>query len=159
MENTFYRAEKFSKILERVAGEDLFDIEEDGSLKTTVHTGKTIEAFRLKVEFPDDNDRLIDSVLITTRAFLGVEKHNYDRLMSLLESINEVIKYGSFFVDEDNCISFSTECEFDLVSSLDNPFDVVFCGCETFEKYTESILKVLSGSTVFWLPASAMEKM
>lgn len=143
MENAFYLAEKFSKILEKVAGEDLFDMQEDGSLKTTVHTGRTIETFSLKVEFPDD------SVLITTRTFLGVEECNYDRVKTLLESLNEVIKYGVFFVDEDNIISFSVKCEFRLLSSLDNPFDLVFCGCETIEKYTESILKVLSGSMVF----------
>ena len=46
-------------------------MEEDGSLRVTVHTGRSIEAFRLEVEFPDD-----DSVLITTRTFLAAEELN-----------------------------------------------------------------------------------
>ena len=71
MENTFYKAEKFNEILEKVAGESLFGIEEDGSLNTTVHTGETIEAFTMKVEFPDN------SILITTRAFLKAKERNY----------------------------------------------------------------------------------
>jgi hypothetical protein len=145
MENTFYKAEKFNEILEKVAGESLFGIEEDGSLNTTVHTGKTIEAFTMKVEFPDN------SILITTRAFLKAKERNYDRVKALLESINKDIKYGVFFLDKKNILSFSVKSDFDLISSLDNPFDFVFYGCETFEKYTESILKVLSGSTVFYM--------
>ncbi len=151
MENAFYMAERFNKILERVAGEELFDIEEGGTLTTTVHTGRTVEAFRLNVEFHDDN------VLLTTYSFLGVEERNFDRVNTLLKSINEVVKYGVFFVNEDNVIAFSAKCRLDLIFSMDNPFDFVFCGCETFEKYTESIFRVLSGSTVFCLTISGME--
>ena len=91
MENSIYLAERFNRILERVAGEELFDIEEDGSLKTTVHTGRTIEAFGLRVDFPNG------SVLVTTHVFLAVEEHNYQRVKTLLESINGQVKGGAYF--------------------------------------------------------------
>ncbi len=152
MENAFYMADRFNKILERVAGKSLFDIEEDGTITTTVHTGRTVEAFRLYVEFHDD-----DNVVITTCSFLGVEEQYFDRIKTLLKSINEVVKYGVFFVNEDIVIAFSAKCGLDLISSMDNPFDFVFCGCETFERYTESIFKVLSGSTIFCLTIPVME--
>ena len=145
MENTFYLAEKFNRILERVAGEDLFDIEEDGSLKTMVHTGKTIEALGLKVDFPDG------SVLVTSRTFLTIEEHNCKRLAALLKSINALEINGVFFIDEDNAISFATKCEFDELIELDNPFEVVFRGCEAFEMFTDSILKALSGTNTFYI--------
>ena len=49
----YYQAEKFNKILRRVSESDLFDIDEDGVMSTIVHTGGTMEAFRLRVEFLD----------------------------------------------------------------------------------------------------------
>lgn len=144
MENSFFTAEEFDRIISKAAGNnELFEIKDDGSLETIVHTNEAIAAFNLKVEFPDNN------VLVTTHVFLGVKKHNYDRVKSLLDSINEVVKYGTFYVTKDSIIAFSTECRFDLFSSLDNPFDFVFCGCKTFVKYAESILKVLSGDKVY----------
>ena len=45
------RINDFKNILAKVSGEDLFDDNGDGSLITTVHTGETIEAFRLNVVF------------------------------------------------------------------------------------------------------------
>ena len=145
MENSIYLAERFNRILERVAGEELFDIEEDGSLKTTVHTGRTIEAFGLRVDFPNG------SVLVTTHVFLAVEEHNYQRVKTLLESINALGVNGVFFINEDNIISFATKCEFDELVEIDNPFDIVFRGCETFEMFTDSILKALSGTNTFYI--------
>ena len=153
MGNSFFMAERFNEILERVGGEDLFDLEEDGSLRVTVHNGMAIEAFNLEVEFPDD-----DNILITTRTFLAAEKWNYAYIMALFDSLNKIIKYGTFFIDIENIISFSVHCKFDVVSALDNPFDFVFCGCVTFGKYTESIFKALSGSNVFCVSMTTSKK-
>ena len=141
--NTYYQAERFIEIIEKAGGEDLFT-NKDGILSNTVHTGRTIEAFDLKIEFPHD------TVLITTSSFLAVE-HNYERVKALLESINDLGLNGIFFISEDNNISFSTICEFDDLLEADNPFDIVFSGCEAFEMYTGAILKALSGAAVFYL--------
>ncbi len=140
----YYQAEKLLEIIEEASGAtDLFD-NRDGILSTTVHTGRTIEAFYLKIEFPRN------SVLITTNSFLGVEERNYNRINIMLKSINSLLKNGSFFIDEHNILSFSTRCKFRDFLSVENPFDIIFSGSETFEKFTESILKALSGTNVFF---------
>ena len=141
--NTHYQAERFIEILEKAGGEDFFN-NKDGVLSTTVHTGKTIEAFEMKIGFPRY------SVLITTSPYLAVEEHNYEQIKILLESINDLGINGFFYINEDNTISFSTICEFDDLINADNPFDIVFSGCESFEKYTNVILKALSGVNVFY---------
>ena len=141
----YYPAERFLEIIENASGEDgLFDNDE-GALSTTVHTGRAIEAFKLKIEFPHG------SVLITASTFLGVEEQNFDRVRTLLESINDRGYNGIFFIDESNIISFSTRCEFDDLISVGNPFDIVFCGCEAFGMFEGAILKVLSGASVFYI--------
>jgi len=120
MKNNFYLAEKFSEMLEKAAGENFFDIGEDASLRTTVHTGKTIEAFQLSIEFPDD------SVLVTTRAFLRVKQNNYFRVKALLESINKVIMRGNFFIDAENIVSFSVKCDFGFCWYWKTPLRLFF---------------------------------
>ena len=142
--NAYYQAERFIEIIEKAGGEDLFT-NKDGILSNTVHTGRTIEAFDLKIEFPHD------TVLITTSPFLAVEEHNYERVKALLESINDLGLNGIFFISEDNIISFSTRFEFDDLIEAENPFDIVFSGCEAFEMYTDAILKALSGGNVFYI--------
>ena len=143
--NANYPAQRFLEIIEKASGEDDLLNDEDGTLSTTVHTGRTIEAFKLKIEFPND------TVLITTSPFLGVEEQNYDRIRALLESLNDFRINGIFFIGEDNVISFSTRCEFDELIEADNPFDIVFSGCKAFEMFEKSILKTLSGDTVFYI--------
>lgn len=142
--NANYQAERFLEIIEEASGAaDLFD-NRDGILSTTVHTGRAIEAFYLKIEF------LRNSVLITTNSFLGVEERNYNQINIMLKSINSLLNNGSFFIDEHNILSFSTRCKFRDFLSVDNPFDIIFSGSETFEKFTEGILKALSGTNVFF---------
>ena len=58
--NANYPTQRFLEIIEKASGEDDLFNDEDGTLSTTVHTGRTIEAFKLKIEFPND------TVLITT---------------------------------------------------------------------------------------------
>ncbi len=143
--NAYYPSERFLEIIENASGEDsLFDNDE-GVLSTTVHTGRAIEAFKLKIEFPHG------SVLITASSFLGVEEQNYDRVRVLLESINDLGYNGIFFISENNIISFSTRCEFDDLVSVGNPFDIVFYGCEAFGMFEGAIFKVLSGASVFYI--------
>lgn len=143
--NANYPAQRFLEIIEKASGEDDLFNDEDGTLSTTVHTGRTIEAFKLKIEFPND------TVLITTSPFLGVDVQNYDRVRALLESLNDLRINGIFFIDEDNIISFSTRCEFDELIETENPFDIVFSGCEAFGMFERSILKTLAGDTVFYI--------
>ena len=143
--NAYYPAERFLEIIESASGEDgLFDNDE-GVLSTTVHTGRAIEAFKLKIEFPHG------SVLITASSFLGVEEQNYDRVRALLESINDLGYNGIFFIDENNIISFSTRCEFDDLISIGNPFDIVFSGCEAFGLFEGAILRTLAGANIFYI--------
>lgn len=142
--NAYNQAERLIEIIENAGGEDLFAYK-DGVLSSTVHTGKTIEAFDLRIEFPHD------TVLITTRSFLGVEEHNYDRMRVLLESLNELVNNGIFFIDEDNTISFLTICEFEDIIRACNPFDIVFSGCEPFGVFSEAILKTLAGNHVYYV--------
>lgn len=136
--------EKFLNLIKEASGiDDLFG-NEDGILSTTVHTGRTIEAFDLRVEFPQGY------ILITTRSFLGVTKPNLPRVRALLDSINDIIPEGYFFIEK-SAISFSMRCRFDNLTQADNPFDIIFYGCETFEKYEEAILKSLLVSSVFYI--------
>ncbi len=143
--NGFYPVERFLEIIENASGEDDLFFNKDGILSATVHTGRTIEAFDLKIEFPHG------SVLITASSFLGVKEQNYNRVRVLLESINDLEQDGIFFINEDNIISFSTRCELDDLISVGNPFDIVFSGCEAFGMYEDSILKSLIGTDIFYI--------
>ena len=143
--NAYYPAERFLEIIENASGEDSLFSNKGGVLSATVHTGRTIEAFDLKIEFP------YGSVLITASSFLGVNEKNYDCVRALLESINDLIQAGIFFIDEDNIISFSTRCELDDLISVDNPFDIVFSGCEAFGMFEKAILKSLTGTNIFYM--------
>lgn len=96
--NANYPTQRFLEIIEKASGEDDLFNDEDGTLSTTVHTGRTIEAFKLKIEFPND------TVLITTSPFMGVDVQNYDRVIGIRWgdidfdkneiSINHDITYG-----------------------------------------------------------------
>ncbi len=143
--NSNYAAERFLEIIENVSGEDDLFGNDDGILSTTIHSGRAIEAFKLKVEFPHG------SILLTTSTYLGVEEQNYDRVKALLESINDLGHKGIFFIDEDNNISYSSRFEFDDLISADNPFDIVISGCEAFKPFERSILKTLSGENIFYM--------
>ena len=61
--NAYYPAERFLDIIENASGRDDLFSNKGGILSATVHTGRTIEAFDLKIEFPHE------SVLITARSF------------------------------------------------------------------------------------------
>ena len=142
--NSSYSAERFLGIFEKIDADSFFELQDDGKMEVTVHTGCILESFGISIEFPHE------TVLITTRAALCVEDLYFDQMRVLLESINENISMGLFFVDEDNIISFSVRCEFELIERLDNPFDIVLLGPELFEQYAKSILKVLIGESVFY---------
>ncbi len=142
--NSSYSAERFLEIFEKVDADSFFELQDDGKMEVTVHTGCILESFGISIEFPHE------TVLITTRAALCVEDQYFDQMRVLLESINENISMGLFFIDEDNIISFSVRCEFELLERLDNPFDLLFYGTELFERYTKSILKVLTGENVLY---------
>ncbi len=143
--NAYHSAEKFLEIIEEASGEaNLFD-NNDGTLSAIVNTARSITTFKLKVEFPHDY------VLITTSPYLGVEKQNYNQVRTLFESINDRRHNGMFFIDKDNIISFSIRCRLDDLTSVENPFDIVFYGCETFNAYEKSILKALSGSNTYYI--------
>lgn len=133
---------KFNEILENVSGEELFDDNGDGSLSTTVHTGGTLEAFRLNVEFTQK------SIIIATSAFLAVEGYNMKPVSALLASINEYEKSGTFCIDDKNLITYAIMFNFNVFAALDNPFDFIFYGCEKFEMNTRMILKALAGEVV-----------
>lgn len=143
--NAYHSAERFLEIIEKASGEaDLFN-NNDGTLTAMVSTGRTIATFKLKAEFPHDY------VLITTSLYLGVEEQNRDRVRILLESINDLGYNGIFYIDKDNSISFSVRCELDDLTSVDNPFDIVFYGCETFKPFETAILKALSGTCIYYI--------
>ena len=142
--NSSYSVERFLGIFEKAGADSFFDLQDDGNMEVTVHTGCILESFGISIEFPHE------TVLITTRAALCIEDQYFDQMRVLLESINENISMGLFFVDEDNIISFSVRCEFELIERLDNPFDIVFYGTELLERYAQSILKVLTGENVFY---------
>ncbi len=142
--NSSYSAERFLEIFEKAVADSFFDLQDDGNMEVTVHTDRILESIRINVEFPHE------TVLITSHAPLCVEEQAFDRMRVLLESINENISMGLFFIDEENIISFSVRCEFELIERLDNPFDIVLLGPELFEQYAKSILKVLIGDSVFY---------
>lgn len=133
---------KFSKILEKVFGEELFDDNGDGSLSTTVHTGGTMEAFSLNVEFTQK------SIIIATSAFLAVEGFNMEQVSTLLTSINEYEESGTFCINDENLITYSIMINYNDFAALDNPFDFIFFGCEKFKINTRMILKALAGEVV-----------
>ena len=143
--NLSYSAERFLEIFEKAGRTSFFELQDDGKMEVTVHTGCILESLGISIEFPHE------SVLITTRAALCVEEQCFDQMRVLLESINENISMGLFFIDENNIISFSVRCELELIERLDNPFDILFLGTELFEHYAKSILKVLTGESVFYL--------
>ena len=135
--------QRFGSILKKVNAEGLFEECANGSLEAYAHNGRTIDTFRIVIEFPHD------SVLVTTRTGLGVEESSFERVKILLESINEIIPDGIFFIDEDNIVSFAARCGFAKLEELENPFDFIFYGGDTIGKYTEPILRVLLGSQIF----------
>ncbi len=143
--NNPYAIERFNRVLEKADAGDLFDEYASGCLAVYAHNGRTIDTFRIVVEFPND------SVLVTTQAGLAVEEKNYERVKVLLESINEIIPCGIFFISEDKNISFAVRCEFSRFEALENPVDFIFYGGETIGKYTESILRTLLGGHVYYL--------
>lgn len=132
----------FNDILAKVNGEELFDDNGDGSLCTTVHTGGTLEAFRLNVEFTQK------SIILATFAFLAVEEYNMEPVSALLASINEYEESGTFCINDKNLITYAIKINFDDFAALDNPFDFIFYGCEKFEINTRMILKALAGEVV-----------
>ena len=123
---------KFMEILEKVGVEDWFDENEDGSFSTIVHTGRIIEAFKIKI--------IVNShiVKITTETFLAAGDRKREYVQPLFDSINKICKRGKFFVSEKNILSFFTSITLDELEILSRPFDTVFCGCDLFERYQDS---------------------
>ena len=138
MENTKNR---FLDILEQSEARELFD-EYDSSLNTVVHTGRVIEAFSLKIDFYDD------IVMIVTSSDMGSDDTNTDSVRNLLDSINSIIEVGSFIISNDKRIIHRCGIPIDVISDIDNPFDVIFLGCELFGYFQDSILKALLGQHI-----------
>ena len=138
---------RFINILKKGDLEDFITENEDGTFEATVHTGEKIETFKLKVSFDQD------VVTFITEASVCAKEH-YENIKNLLDSINDNCKYGSFFINPKNIISFKMRITLDELEQLENPFRVFFCGCMTFEKYQGSILKALIGQIVFYINIS-----
>ena len=145
MDNRLYMAEQLNRLLDEVAGKDFFTIYDDGSMETVVHTGGIIEGFELKIEFPKGN------VLITTTSYLGVVNNSLERVNALIDSLNEIINYGRFAIRSSR-ICFTTRCGYGYLASQENPFDILFLGCETFNAYSETLLKTLAGASFVYMP-------
>lgn len=141
--------DKLIEILDKVGVMDWFDENEDGSFSTTVHTGKIIEAFKVKI--------IVDShiVKITTETFLGAGNRKKEYVQPLFESINKMCKRGKFFVNEKNILAFFTSITLEELEELSRPFGAVFYGCDVFEKYQDTILKSLTGQQVFFMNMGA----
>ena len=125
--------------------ESIFHINPNGSLHTTVHTGRKLEAFELDIMFRKN------VVTVLTHSFIGVENDNYFRMNVILTSINSINNQGTFYIDDENRIAFLYKSSFSKFLSIKNPFDWIFYGCEEFGMYEESILKSLMGSYVFYV--------
>ena len=130
-------------ILKKKELDDYFTEKEDGTFDVTVHTGRMIEAFVILASIKGD------IVTFITETFLCADSKNYTFIKNLLDSINGICKKGSFFINMENKISFKIRIKLDEMEKLENPCDAVFYGCETFEKYQESILKALTGQHIF----------
>ena len=127
---------KFMDILVQSEANDLFD-ETESSLSAVVHTGRRIETFSLKVEFYND------IVIISTFSYLGSDEDNAESINVFLESLNSVIEIGKFMISEDNRIMYQCGIPIDVIANIDNPFEIIFLGCELFGCYQDSILKAL----------------
>ncbi len=141
-----HECSEFLGIIEKAGGDSFFDDNEDGSLSTVVHTGKLIEAFYLSVSGYDAK------VIITTTAMLCVDESNVEKVGQLLLSVKDRVMPGLFYISEkDRTICYQLVVSLKDLSSLENPFDAVFYGCEMFGKYGTAILKALAGQTVFYI--------
>lgn len=138
---------KFLDILEHSEAGDLFN-ETESSLNAVVHTGRRIEAFSLKIEFCND------IVILSTFSYLGIDAENMVSVNDLLESINSIIKIGNFIIADDNIIMFRCAIPIDIIASIDNPFEIIFLGCELFGCYQDLILRALLGQHMIALQMS-----
>ena len=76
---------------------------------------------------------------------------NLEQVSVLITSINNVKKdSGTFSINDENIIVYEIGIEFEDFADLNNPFDIIFYGCERFAEYTKMILKASAGETVFF---------
>jgi len=137
--------DRFIGILDREGVKDWFDENEDGSFSAIIHTGRVLEAFKIKIQVGAHLAK------ITTETFLGTGDRKKEYVQLLFESINKICKSGKFFVNEEKVLSFLASITLDELEVLQRPFDAVFYGCDLFERYQDSILKALTGQQVFFM--------
>lgn len=131
---------RFLEIIENAGAEEgMFGIK-DGKVVSQIHKGGMFETVFLEVEFPNN------SVYIISRLPLRVE-HNYERVMDLFKGLNKLDWLGGqFVIDDDNIITFHAKCVFEDLMTADNPFKIIFSGCNAFDFCQLAILKTVSGA-------------
>ena len=132
----------FREIIVKHCGVDFFNDRENGSLFTTVHTGRSICDFDVQIDFSDD------AIRFTTMSGIGVEDNRKEVLDSLIRSINECERRARFIICKDNRLSSVFTCTFDEFLKLENPFDAIDYGIDIFRRYSEMFLKAMLGQAI-----------